>query len=595
VRLRSIANRLRRLWHGRSVEVFHDPAYRLPLAALEGHAGFEPRRADFALWYLVASGAIGTSSLRRPKRITYQDLSRVHTPRLLDSLSHAQTLAAVFAVAPEEIRVDELLATVRLACGGTLLAARDCLAPGPPLQGLRALNLLGGFHHAGPDRAGGFCPVNDIAVSIAVLRAEGFSGKVCVLDLDAHPPDGTAECLRDDRETWIGSLSGADFGPLPHVDETVLPPGAGDAAYLAALAALLARMPPAKLAFVVAGGDVLAGDPLGQLGLTLDGARERDLLVAEALFRVPSVWLPGGGYREDSWRALAGTGLALSLASRAPVPLGFDPLGARFRSIARTLQTEALSGGSDVDLRLDDIAEDLGLRSPSRRLLLGFYTAEGIEHALSRYGILAQLLRLGYGSFRVDVSVTDEIGERMRLFGMAGGAEHLLVETVLERKIIDRAPVLYVHWLTLRNPLAAFTAQRPALPGQEVPGLGLAREAAELLARMAERLGLEGVAFRPASYHTAYVGRAILRFVDPARQGRFEALVRDLASVPLREAALLLASGRVRMNGAPYTWEPDEMARWLRPHASDEAAVGAERERVRFTVDAGAAAGSSAT
>jgi hypothetical protein len=146
--------------------------------------------------------------------------------------------------------------------------------------------------------------------------------------------------------------------------------------------------------------------------------------------------------------------------------------------------------------------------------------------------------------------------------------------------------VLYVHWLTLRNPLAAFTAQRPALPGQEVPGLGLAREAAELLARMAERLGLEGVAFRPASYHTAYAGRALLRFVDPARQGRFEALVRDLSSVGLAEAALLLASGRVRLNGAPYAWEADEMVRWLRPHPSDEAAVAAERDRVRFTVEA---------
>jgi hypothetical protein len=269
------------------------------------------------------------------------------------------------------------------------------------------------------------------------------------------------------------------------------------------------------------------------------------------------------------------------------VPRGFDPLRARFRSIARTLQPEALSSGPE--LAMDDIAEDLGLRSPGRRLLLGFYTAEGIEHALSHYGVLAQLTRLGYGPCRVAISVTDEIGERVRVFGTAGGAEHLLGEMVLERKIIDQAPVLYVHWLTLRNPLAAFTAQRPALPGQEVPGLGLAREATEILARMAERLGLEGVAFRPAGYHTAYAGRALLRFVDPARQGRFEALVRDLSSVPLAEAAQLLASGRVRLNGAPYVWEADEMARWLSPHPSDEAAVAAERERVRFTVEAGAA------
>ncbi|GAC1344191.1 MAG: hypothetical protein NVSMB23_18800 [Myxococcales bacterium] len=587
MRLGSISNRLRRYWHGRAVEVFHDPAYRVPLVSLEGRAVFEPRRADFALWYLVASGAVSLSRVRRPRRITYQELAYVHTPRLLDSLSQARTLAAVFAVDAADIRVDELLGTVRLACGGTLLAARACLAPGPPVLGRRVLNLLGGFHHAGPDRAGGFCAVNDVAVAIAVLRAEGFAGRICLLDLDAHPPDGTAECLRDDLDVWIGSISGTDFGPLPRVDETLLPPGSGDAAYLAALSALLGRMPPARLAFVIAGGDVLAGDALGQLGLTLDGARQRDLRVAEALFRVPSVWLPGGGYGADSWRALAGTGLALSIASPAPVPRGFDPLGVRFVSIARTLSPETLGAGAGLDL--DDIAEDLGLRSPTRRLLLGFYTAEGLEHALSRYGILSELVRLGYGGFRVIVSVNEAIGERMQLVGTAGDKEHLLVETVLERRSIDSVPILYVHWLTLRNPLAVFTAQRPALPGQDVPGLGLAREAAELFARMAERLELGGVAFRPASYHTAYASRGLLRFVDPARQGRFEALVRDLAAVPLGETTLLLAAGRVRINGAPYAWEADEMVRWLLPRPIDEASVAAERDRVHFTLEPGAA------
>src|SRR3989441_2002447 len=82
--------------------------------------------------------------------------------------------------------------------------------------------------------------------------------------------------------------------------------GAGDAEYLGALDALLGRMPEAGLAFVLAGGDVLAGDALGRLALSLDGARERDLRGADALFRVPRVWLPAGGYGPDAWKLLAG-------------------------------------------------------------------------------------------------------------------------------------------------------------------------------------------------------------------------------------------------------------------------------------------------
>src|SRR5437763_17199127 len=165
----------------------------------------------------------------------------------------------------------------------------------PRKLGRRALNLLGGFHHATPDVAGGFCPVNDVAVAIAAVRAGGFRGRVIVLDLDAHPPDGIAACLARDPAAFVGSISGSDWGRVDGADETVLPEGTGDAAYLAALEALLLRLPDAELAFVLAGGDVLAGDGIGRLGLSLDGCRERDLRVADALTRIPSLWLPGGG------------------------------------------------------------------------------------------------------------------------------------------------------------------------------------------------------------------------------------------------------------------------------------------------------------
>jgi hypothetical protein len=119
-----------------------------------------------------------------------------------------------------------------------------------------------------------------------------------------------------------------------------------------------------------------------------------------------------------------------------------------------------------------------------------------------------------------------------------------------------------------------------------VPGLGLAREVSELLARMAVRLDLDGLAFRPSGYHTAVNGRGQdLRFTNAERQGRFEALIRDLSGLTLLEATQAIASGRVRMNGAPYVWEADEMVRWLKKHpVSDGAAVQAERDRVQFTV-----------
>ena len=575
LRPRTALYRLRSWLHRRDVAVWYDPRYRLPLSSVEVAAGIEPRRADYAIWWLRECGAVRARSVRTPRRATYDELARVHTPELLESLGQPETIAHVFGVDPSDVPVDEVMTTVRLAVGATLAGAREAVRTRTP-----ALNLLGGFHHAAPGSAGGFCPVNDVAVAVAALRADGFTGRVAVLDLDAHPPDGIAAALHDDPRSWIGSISGSDWGPLEGVDETLLE-GAADQAYLDALAALLARMPRPQLAFVIAGGDVLAGDRFGKLALSLEGARERDILVAAELEGVPSVWLPGGGYSDLSWRVLAGTGMALATASTEPIPADYDPLSAQYARVSRELAPSELT--DDGELTAEDLEEALGIRPMRQRLLLGYYTSSGMEHALFRYGILEQLERLGYRQFHVTFDTTG-LGERVRVTGEADGAEHVLVELVLERRRVLRVEVLYVHWLSLRNPRAQFSDRRPRLPGQEVPGLGLAREAGSMLARMAIRLGLGGVVWRPAFFHTAYTARHEFHFVDPERQGRFEALLRDLGHLPLLELTDLLARGRVLMDGEPYAWEADEMAYWLRESPSEPGEVERERERVRFTV-----------
>ncbi len=102
---------------------------------------------------------------------------------------------------------------------------------------------------------------------------------------------------------------------------------------------------------------------------------------------------------------------------------------------------------------------------------------------------------------------------------------------------------------------------------------------------MAERLKLSGVAFRPMWYHLAVVARARFRFLDSARQGRFEALMRDLAHVPLLDATRLVAKGHVRLNGQPYTWEADDMVSRRAPASDDAMVIALERERCHFTVE----------
>ena len=192
--------------------------------------------------------------------------------------------------------------------------------------------------------------------------------------------------------------------------------------------------------------------------------------------------------------------------------------------------------------------------------------------------------RLGYRRLRVELGGTGT-GTRVQLLGWAEGKEHLLIDCVLERRPFAQGELLFVNWLSLRHPRARFSPVRPQLPGQEVPGLGLAREMDAMLAVLAERQGLLGVAFRPMWFHLAALARRRYRFLDPERQGRFEALCRDLAALPLVEATHLVAEGRVHLDGQPYTWEPSDLVALAQTDAGDQDAIAEARERARFTVD----------
>ena len=564
----------------RKIRVYYDEAFRLPLSGAEaGPAALETRRADEAIHYLLHERAVDSSQVVNPEPMSYEALARVHTGEYLEQLHQPGILAAIFAVDPSDVYVDEVVRSVRLGCGATLDGARFALKKRRPV-----LNLSGGFHHAGPARGAGFCALNDVAATVKTLRAEGFFGKVAVLDFDFHPPDGTAACLGRDPSVWLGSISGASWGPLEGVDETVLAPGTGDVEYLAAVESLLSRMPPVELAFVLAGADVLAGDRLGQLAVSVGGARRRELLVAHRIEHLPQVWMAAGGYSPHAWKVLAGVGLVLAFDTADPIPLEYDPLAVRMSGIARSLKAETL--GDQAFVTEADVADVLGLPREGPRRLLNYYTAEGLEYALERYRVLPLVRRLGYEGLRVSI---DKVGayDRARLIGrdLTTGQQVTLIELEVERRRLGEGTFLFINWLSLRNPRAHFSKLRPQLPGQEVPGLGLAREMSQILALMAKRLHVDGVAFRPSWYHMAWTARHGVRFVDPRRQGRFEALARDLCHMPLLEATRAVAEGRVRLNGEHYEWEADEMVRWRDSHVPDDAdVVAAERARCRFTV-----------
>ena len=119
------------------------------------------------------------------------------------------------------------------------------LALGEAVRGGWAINLSGGFHHARPDLSHGFCLVNDIAIAVTELRAQGLMTRdtptLAIIDLDLHQGDGNAAAFADDAAVFTASLHQESAFPTPKLRSDIdigLPDGTDDDGYLAAVDAL---------------------------------------------------------------------------------------------------------------------------------------------------------------------------------------------------------------------------------------------------------------------------------------------------------------------------------------------------------------------
>ena len=258
---------------------------------------------------LVAEGLVAAGEILDPAPATREELLLVHTPEYLDDLGRlCWTARTMYSELPLE---HDIVRAYILAAGGTTLAAREALTRGA------AVNLGGGFHHAGPDRAEGFCYINDLAVAVRVLQREGRVRRAAVVDLDVHQGNGTAHVFEGDSTVFTLSLHQENNYPSPKAHSSLdvgLDDRTGDEEYRARLDEALATVwsfTP-DLVLFQAGADPYRDDQLGGLSLTLEGLEARDRAVLDGCAErgIPVAATLGGGYArqlEDTLRIHVGT------------------------------------------------------------------------------------------------------------------------------------------------------------------------------------------------------------------------------------------------------------------------------------------------
>ena len=241
-----------------------------------------PERLE-SIYAAVRAGKGLPLSVIEPRPATRDEIEYIHTPEYVSFI--ARTAGKRYLQLDSDTSVTaKSYETALLAAGGTMKAAEMVLS-GELRNGFSLVRPPG--HHAETYCARGFCLFNNIAVAAARLVRDFGLRRVLIVDWDLHHGNGTQHAFYERSDVlyfsthqfpyYPGSGYWDEIGAGPGEGYTVNVPllaGKSDGDYLYVYRNILgpvARAFRPEFILVSAGFDIMDGDPLGAMRLTIPG------------------------------------------------------------------------------------------------------------------------------------------------------------------------------------------------------------------------------------------------------------------------------------------------------------------------------------
>ena len=309
-----------------------------------GHPEHQGRISQL-LPFLDEAGILADLSLVEPIAATTEQLSRVHSIRLIEHIRQVSQRGGGALDHGDTYATAESFALASLAAGAAVTAV-DHIMTNQAKNGFALIRPPG--HHAEHSRISGFCLLNNIAAAARQAQVVHGAKRILVLDFDVHHGNGTQDIFYDDDSVMFLSThlflprmfypgTGAEkevgngFGHGYTVNVPLVP-NVGDAGYgriFAELVRPIAQQFKPELILVSMGYDAHWQDPLAMAGLSLTGFAElsRGLVtLADELCDGRILFVLEGGYQIDVLSyGILNTFFALTAQDNIIDPMGSMP------------------------------------------------------------------------------------------------------------------------------------------------------------------------------------------------------------------------------------------------------------------------------
>lgn len=184
----------------------------------------------------------------------------------------------------------------------------------------------------------------------------------------------------------------------------------------------------------------------------------------------------------------------------------------------------------------------------ANKLFLGRFTEKDLRNMIEAIGLVRHLEAMGFSALQMDIDRDVNAIHYFKLYWKDKDPDRLLLDLrVSEHTFIPQERffeegfeiepyrMILIEWLSAQNPLADFEENRPQLPGQVKPGLGILKYCFQLLYDVSREVFKDGFLDIPNHMHGAMMYSKQFKFFDPVQEAILRAVMRDLKNYSLAD------------------------------------------------------------